>query len=182
MPAKKLGAMYQAQPENKKVEPLDQVLTVDTGDNTGWAYWTKRQIAPEVTGQITLPRRRGETITEQTQLQYMWTQFEHGIPLQIIGKPKIVLLESLEHWSQDEASLAAIRSGKLFKLAYLIGGYASISQRWGAELHFVKAREWKGQMTKIATELRVQKAINMKFKSSHITDAVGMGLSLMGIL
>lgn len=135
-------------------------------------------------GQITLPRRKVKWSMEM-ELSYMWDQFaqiwEKLLTLGY-GRPLDVVLESLEHWGTDEASLAAIRSGKLFKLAYLIGGYAHVSRHLCASVHLVKAREWKGQMDKDATKIRVRMAIGKEFGSSHVTDAIGMGLSLMGKL
>jgi hypothetical protein len=198
MPARKIGAMYTVV-EDKGLKPLDQVLTVDTGDHTGWAFWRNVDVQePAHYGQITLPRKPtagkknamlGQlpplSANTEMQLAYMWDQFSK-IPAKLMtlgmGRPKDVVLESLEHWGTDEASLAAIRSGKLFKLAYLIGGYANIAQHWGAQVHLVKAREWKGQMDKDATKIRVRMAIGKEFGSTHVTDAIGMGLSLMGKL
>jgi Holliday junction resolvasome RuvABC endonuclease subunit len=174
---RKVGAMYVSQ-VNKKVTPLDRVLTVDCGDHTGWAYWEKDNIQePNAYGCINL-LASAKSWDKARQLRYMFDKFTNVVD---DYKPASIVLETLEAWGNDEESLAAVRSGSLFKLAYLIGGYIHIAGKC-AEVELILAREWKGQMDKEATKFRVQRVAGQRYSNSHVYDAIGMGYSLMGVL
>ncbi len=153
---------------------LEGVLCVDPGDHTGWAYFdgTLRPI----TGQINLPRRRNPE-SLNAQLSFMFSNFA---TLLLEYSPHAVALEGVEFWSGSAKSRMAASRQNLFKLAYLVGGYAHCCQTAVIECGIVPATKWKGQMDKEAVALRVQRINGEIYPTSHITDAVGLGFSLAG--
>ena len=97
--------------------------------------------------------------------------------------PEGVVIESMEHWAGSETSDASTNSGALFKVDRLSGGYGGVCAVRGTPYNFVTAKEWKGQLTKEATRLRVLRAIpGTVLKDEHSTDAIGIGLALGGEL
>lgn len=185
MPAKKVkvGAMYVPQ-LGRIVQPLNNVLTVDCGDNTGWAFWRQgHDLRPTCHEQIALPKR-AQKWDRSTQFIFMWERFEELLNTLNIeyGKVNDVILEGVEAWEHDKKSRASTFSGDIFKLAYLVGGYAKSAHKYQADFHIIPARQWKGQMDKDATKERVSRVTGVYYRTSHITDAIGMGLSIMGVL
>ena len=92
-------------------------------------------------------------------------------------------LELPELWSGSAKSQSAAVQGDLFKLTYLIGNYAQVLRwTWAVEPRLLRPREWKGQMSKSVIARRVYRSIERRYESEHILEAVGIGLSLQGVL
>jgi len=149
------------------------LLTIDPGYSTGWALW--RNSRSPVTGQITLPRGRFHSLEEK--LNYMWVEFELLLTKK---KPTQVLIEGVELWSSSVKSHTSGVRGDLFKLSYLVGGYANIANNYGAAFGLINFKEWGAQLTPEAVRSWVKRVIGKEYKSQHITDAVAMGLSFLG--
>ena len=157
---------------------MTDVLTVDPGDSTGWAFWSEGELIK--TGQIT-----GKKKDVMDQYRYMWHEF-----YTLIQKycPDICLIEGIEIYSGSIKSHIAIRKRKgkemapLVKLAYLIGGYVCICLRSNTETRIVPFSKWGGQLSPLAVRAQVAYITGKEFNTQHIFDAVGMGLNYYGKL
>ncbi len=153
---------------------LLDTLTVDPGNVTAWAYWNGNEI-PENTGHFSV--HRNSTLEEHT--EQMWTKFSR-----IINKfhPTHCYIEGVEVWGGSMKSSIASKTGSLFKLAFLIGGYCRICQFEGTSFTILYPSRWKGQLNDGAIIKRVYRAIKKEYPNIHTYDAVAMGLHLMGVL
>ena len=168
---------------NKHTQLLNRVLTIDVGDNTGWAYWVS---TCEFNGKYPIPHSYGqyshkESDIVENDLNFMAGEFEDLIGGFSEGV-KLVILEGVELWGDSLRSLTSARRGNLFKLAYMVGMYANICRQHGIEFRIVPARQWKGQMNNDMVSGRVTRmtGIKVKKKFQHMVDAIGIGLSTMG--
>jgi len=118
-------------------------------------------------------------IGEMNQLSILCSKF-HAVMTKYY--PKECYIESDEFWKGNLRSETSAGRGNLSLLAHIIGSYYGICFTLNIDCHFIKAREWKGQMSKEIVARRVQMAIGQMYSSSHITEAVGIGLALKGIL
>jgi hypothetical protein len=157
---------------------LDQVLTVDPGYNTGWAYWKEGSVIQ--TGLIRAPVRADcKTIVER--LDLIWSTFALDCfepPL----APRRAIIESVELWGGSAKSQMSAQRGDLMSLSYCVGGLMEICLREHIKVSLVPALKWKGQLPNSALKLRIKRAIDMEFPSEHIDCAVGIGLAEMGML
>lgn len=154
---------------------VDNAVTVDIGRTTAWACWRKDQLwSCEV---IRAPKGKQNV---EDYLKVMGAAFEHS--LWRIRPVKRVYLEGVELWEGSLMSLTSAKRGDLMTLSYLLGVYAKTAFSRGAEVIIIPARVWKGQLTKIATAERVRRLHGQVYENDHITDAVAMGYSIMGVL
>lgn len=155
---------------------LNKVITVDTGWNTGWAYWEK---SIPITGSIILPSgMRGTRCLTEEKLCYMWDHFDR---LLYRLKPRSVVLESTEYWGDSLKSVTSHKSGDVHTLTLLVGGYAKSLKDMTIPFTLLPARAWKGNMTDDQVARRVQYIMKKTYESFHVYDAVGIGLSRMKI-
>lgn len=152
---------------------LHRTITVDPGLHTGWAYWDKT-IYPEV-GNI----RGSSTKPLEESMEKLWSDF-HKVLIRYI--PLHCHIEGVETWTGSLKSNIATKTGKLYKLSFLIGGYCRICQQEAVGFNIIPPSRWKGQMNKDMVQKRIRRLNNLEYPNSHITDAVGIGFSLMGIL
>jgi len=161
------------------MEILSDVLTVDPGWNTGYAFWEAHNKLPDV-GMFKVSKAKSIASTE-ARLSDLWCKFEDLID-KYMPKLELCIIESVQLWEGSLTSMTAARRGDIFKLSMLIGGYAKVCMDRGVDFEFLTAQQWKGQLTKKAVELRVKRRIGQVYAADHITDAVGIGLSLMNNL
>jgi len=157
---------------------LNNILTVDTGEATGWAYWYGTKF-PE-TGEIKCPSK----LLKDHFLMRNYMTDAFNILLYEISKHKslsIVYLEGTQAYNSS-ISIAAIKKGSLFELSYLVGRYEQVCADNGLDCEIKNAPEWKGQMTKEATAAKIKILNGMTYPSVHITDAVGFGFGIMKML
>lgn len=154
----------------KRIPCLINLLAVDPGDHTGWAFFDGG-LQP-MTGQITLSRSKSIN-GQPAQLASMWGRF--GTLITELN-PSGVLIEAVEFWGGSAKSRAAASRQNLSKLAYLVGGYSAICESYGIEWALIPSRDWKGQMDDHAVAMRVARVNGCQYASEHITDAVGIGL------
>ena len=92
-------------------------------------------------------------------------------------------IEYPELWGASAKSQASAQQGDLMKLVFLCGCYAqTLTYAWSVQSTLIFPREWKGQMPKVVVAKRVYRAIERRYESTHITEAVGMGIALQGRL
>lgn len=154
---------------------LTDTISVDPGDHSGWAYW-QGTLCPHF-GQFNLQNKVRSRIFED-QLSYQWREF-----CQLIDelKPRTVFLEGVEFWEGSLKSLTAAKRQNLSKLSYLVGGYAEEALRRGITTRIFPARVWKGQLSNEILEAKIYRINNMIYPSRHILNAVGLGMSRMGL-
>lgn len=99
-----------------------------------------------------------------------------------LTKPQRVILEGVERHAGSTAGMAALDSGDLWTLAYLVGGYAATALAVGCTVTIVTASQWKGQLNKAAVAARVRMANGVEYPNDHVTDAVGIGLATANLL
>lgn len=153
----------------------DRLLTVDPGWDTGWALW--HGDAHPVTGAIREQRGR-KVLGTADRLEAMVREFNALLGL---TKPEVMGIEVLERHGGTAGS-AAMDAGDLFVVGYLIGGYTYAAQRLDIDVVFRKRSEWGGQLSKSMVAGRVLTATGNTYPNDHITDAVGIGLAMGGIL
>lgn len=149
-----------------------KVITIDPGNNTGYAVWEPNKRKP-VTGIIRSTEKEVEAF-----LYIMLGQMEEVVE---IHKPFRAVIEGVQVWG-DLKSITSARRGNLMKLSYLVGGYFTLFGLQGIGCKIVNPQHWKGQMNKDAVALRVEREIGETYKTDHVTDAVGIGLAERGIL
>jgi len=155
------------------------ILTIDPGINTGIAHFkTHDDKRPDVY-ELRAPIKG----SIEDRIKYLSNKFNVLIYLcNNIRLCSSCYIESVEFWQQNLTSVTSAVRGNLSFLAYIVGAYSAICLRNEIEVHLLPARAWKGQMDKEVTAERVRRVNGITYKNSHITDAVGIGFSLQGVL
>ena len=98
--------------------------------------------------------------------------------------PKLVIIEFPGLWVDAAKSQASAGSGASFKLAYLCGALArDTAERSRAEVMLVSPGDWKGQLKKAVVDERIRRALKRDVDyPDHVSDAVGIGLAMQGVL
>jgi hypothetical protein len=154
-----------------------KILTVDPGMNTGWAFWQYGKL-PNSTGVFRQAREHKKVLPIADQLYSMWEQFRS---LLSVTEPEIVIIENANFWAHSAASHAAMFSGDLRKLLFIIGGYCLLCGQAGARWELVEPQRWKGQLDDKALKARIKRRIGREYKQ-HEQEAVGLGLWRAGTL
>ncbi len=156
-----------------------RILTVDPGlGGTGWAYWdnfsskVKPFIPPSNWGILNCDKGSWQERSIKIAYQFRSVLIETGANYIIIEMPEL--------W-QTGKSMASATSGDLHKLIYLIGQLSIFSHNMHGAPRLILPREWKGQLDKPTVIHRIKKLLGLNI-NSHAADAVGMGLSLQGVL
>lgn len=84
---------------------------------------------------------------------------------------KTVYCEWPSNFTGSAKGLAALNSGSILKLSYLIGKISSLP----VYLKLVSVQQWKGQLPKEVTKARAEKYFKRTGFKSHDADAVGIG-------
>jgi hypothetical protein len=160
----------------------NHIATVDPGWHTAVAIWSGDWVPKVET--INAPRKKS-TANNEDRLYYQWSRFRSLLSAQrkLTFAVDHVIIESVELWSEALVSMAAAERGDLFTLATLVGGYAAICQEYNCTFELVPAKKWKGQLTKTATQKRIDRFWHgieiderlLKF-NEHAYDAIGIGL------
>ena len=151
---------------------VERWMTIDPGLNghTGWAKWY---------GNIPTPYKTGVT---KAWTGEHWEQEARLTALEILTASNgvnAVFIEMPEFWAGSVKSYTSTAKGDLFKLSFLVG---CISAALGTvPLNLLTPRQWKGQLKKAMVDRRIFAAIGKEYPE-HISDAVGMGLFLKGML
>lgn len=152
------------------------LLTIDPGDNTGWAFWQYGKIKDA--GMFKINSRVHTNISDQ--YRFLWKSFT--ALANNCGKNTFVFIEGCEVYSGSVKSITAAkkREGQaipnLFKLAYLIGGYAQICTQLSLQYKIITFSAWGGNLSPEAVRAHVHQFGNdITYCSQHIYDAVLMG-------
>ena len=160
------------------------VVTADPGlAGTGWAVATLARsqvtVLPQKWGVLRQASGRGWVhragkITEQ-----------FGIVLDTY-QPSVVVLEWVGVWPGSLKSTTASFRGDLLKLAALTGMLVrECSVKRGTtniEVYLPVAQDWKGQLSKDVVERRLKARHGLTGIPNHACDAVGMLMSIQGVL
>lgn len=152
------------------------MVTIDPGYNTAIADWYNTgvlDIDPPVVHYFTVPIIIKGT---EEKLSWAWTKFEE-IMYRIV--PKIAYIEDTALWQENLTSLASGSSGDLLTLTKLIGGYCCICMALRVPFKLITVESWKGQVSKDVVKRRIMREKGWMFKNDHMTDAVGIGLSMI---
>lgn len=157
---------------NKKLKLLRHTVTIDPGLHTGIARWNGTAF-PKVTT-FMLPKK---TRTLEERLRVAATWFE-GYLLSREGVPRTAIIEGVEIFDTLK-SMTAAKRGDISWLAYLVGVYTNIAWMYGLDVRIITARQWKGQLSKKGTVLRVKRINGQVYPNDHTTDAVAMGFAMI---
>lgn len=161
------------------VKSITGTLTIDPGDNTGWAYWDN-SLNP-VVGSFSYDKTlKGKPL----QIQNLAAMFETMLTNEFYRKGlKIeqVVIEEVSIWEKSLTSMASAKRGDLFKLAMVIGAYIDRCGAFYLPVKLVKPNDWKGQLPDYAVARRVQQITGNEYANPHIYSAVGIGLNEIGI-
>jgi len=154
---------------------LRNTLTVDPGFFTGLAYWVGTNTP--ITKVLKIKKLKKKTLSFEDKIDLLSIQFKAFCA---IYKPHTVYIESTTVYAQSAKSMSATKH--LMHLNLLIGEYRSIAKMCGAiKVKTLEPMEWKGQLSKEAVDKRIFRINNTKY-AEHISDAVGIGFSIEGIL
>ena len=154
---------------------LNRVITVDPGDNSGWAYWNGTD-CPDY-GVISLKGKEKE-YEDVDKLALLSLRFS---TLLRQFRPEHVVLEGINLWGGSAQSMASASRGNSFYVAYLVGAYLHCAVQARAQTRIMTVQQWKGQLPKEEVIRRVR-LINGIVYPNHIADAVGIGFSIQGRL
>lgn len=152
---------------NKKIKLLKDTMTVDIGLHLAGAYWDGDPFPAVMSWNNPhddLKDRLNAACEEFGDWLDRW-------------RPGRVILEGVEVFDSLKSSAAAKRGDTIW-LAYLCGALFNAAYERGAlDCDIVTARQWKGQLGKKGTILRVQRINGKLYDTDHITDAVAMGFA-----
>lgn len=178
------------------------VIAIDPGlGGTGVAlFWQVDERPPELLRTVCINAQRGPGYLYKA--QSICAQFRRLLEIRhrefalLVdrGSSVVTIIEEPVLWSGSAKSHASSASGNLHKLSVLIGFLAGelFNLNFPA-IMTIQAKSWKGQLSKAATTLRVQKrftegactrasSVSSPTENEHIVDAIGIGLHHFGIL
>lgn len=159
----------------EELKKLSGVMTVDTGWHTGVAIWHGND-DPFVIA-LDAPVSLTNELGNFCKLEKMSYLFSDLLNNRITSTVHTIILEKPELWFCSNKSMVSATKGDLFTLAILVGCYAGIAYTKGITVKYITAKEWKGQLTKAGTMLRIQLINGQLYSSDHIADAVGIGFA-----
>jgi hypothetical protein len=167
--------MHDVKKESKFARFTQKFICIDPGLNghTGYAIFNRGNNTPLNTGTV-----------NQLRLKTNWNYevLHIGNNLAQIGAScQEAFIEMPEFWSGSALSYASTAQGDLFKLAYLVGALAQALHNINVVTTLLHPREWKGNMKKEMIDRRIKFIINREYPN-HISDAVGIGLFVQGLI
>lgn len=156
-------------------------ITVDVGYNTGIVFTVDGHVVVSLLIKESKDSKKLDLASRLLLMGDMFKTSLHKI-IQNGTRPKLVVIEGVQIYASSESSMAAASSGDLVGLSYLVGIYTQIAQReFKINTRIVLPRQWKGSMGKDVVKNRIKRATGLEY-GEHVADAVGMSLSLRGIL
>lgn len=154
---------------------MKNMLTIDPGMNTGLALWNGDDLL--AVHQITVKHRN-----KAEDFQELGDQFREF--LSEAGWLDVVAIEYPGLWAGSAVSMASAASGDLMKLSVmvgvLLGSIYAEELCTGAAILLPSPQDWKGQLPKEGVEMRVRRALGRSWSTTHMNDAVGIGLHILG--
>lgn len=155
---------------------MKNMLTIDPGMNTGLALWNGEDLLS--VHQITV--KHTHNVEDFCVLA---KEFEHFLWDECTCLHKVVI-EYPGLWAGSAVSMAAASSGDLVKLAtmvgILLGVLRTVDHVGTPEILLPSPQGWKGQLPKEGVEMRVRRALGRSWSTTHMNDAVGIGLHILG--
>ena len=139
------------------------LLTIDPGENTGWAYFTN-DIKPEATGCW-------------KSKEYHILQYEFHCLLEKYT-PDILVMEDVQ--PMGLTSMAAMEN--INKLNRIIGRYQSECDNMHIEYKMVTVSKWKGTLKNKVLRKWVKDITGIDYHPVHTFCAVGIGLNERGVI
>lgn len=158
-----------------KQEFLKNTLSVDCGIHTACAYWSGTN-KPE-TEYFTCPQYKlKDHYKYRSDLSFGFKEIlMHYFP----QRKGTVYLEGTQKYKNVVGQIA-IDKGTIFELAYLVGRYEECCCQQGLDCKIINASQWKGQMTKEMTAMKIKMINGCTYENDHITDSVGLGFGIIG--
>jgi hypothetical protein len=158
-------------------QPKEPFICIDPGINIGISGFLPATEFPVLTEAIINPG--GDwNLTSQVVLykyEYLIQKYAKTFKLCFIERPQF-----MEH---GYAGKSAARSDSLVKLSAIWGCIVYITRKAGMQVIDVEIPRWKGQLGKIQINARIKRALkNEQDFPDHISDAIGIGLHLKGLL
>lgn len=151
---------------------LSNFISVDPGYNTACVCFWK-----EACHSIFIRPSPMYSNNEIDKIYYLCDNFSFAL---IEHKPDLVIIEGTAMYQESLKSITSASKGDLLKLNRLIGAYIHVAIENSINVKLIAPQEWKGQMSKKATMLRVKREVYLPEKlNEHIIDALGIGLSLV---
>ena len=153
----------------------DKILTVDCGmDVTAWAHWNGTPFPENGCFRCPASMRSDPYKTRSYMSHHLYKVLIH-YDMWLLK----VYIEGTQMY-RGVIGQAAVRSGSIFELSYLVGRYEELCYSSNIDCEIINAPDWKGQMTKEQTAEKIKMINGVKYKNEHITDAVGMGFGIVG--
>jgi len=156
---------------------LTPLVTIDVGVNTGICVYHHKTI--ELT---TLLKEKAahKKLNVSERVMFLADQVEDFLSKNRIS-PEITLIEGVQVYGSSQKSMASTLSGDTIMVAYMTGAFAAVCSTHSRFTRIVLPRQWKGNMNKDVVKARIKRVTDIDYPD-HIADAVGMMLSLRGVL
>ncbi len=163
-------------PEGRKEFRRMRVLTVDPGlGGTGLAFWSPGNLPkPYLTG-ILKANGKKDYLDRAALIVRHFRAYLGSV------YPDLVVIENQAVWDDSEEAYASSRKGDIIKLAHLAGMLALAVMEAGKRVEMIAVAKWKGQLPKQAVNSRIKRVTGDVY-ADHISDAVGIGLSMMELI
>ena len=168
-------------------EPTNLYVTVDTGINIGCAVFSPgieaNQIFPTTTNLISI--NVGKYMLWSIRSQAILLSWKNLVRMQtdpncFLKNKKLTFYLEKPQFFDSHKGITTARSESLFKLIYMYSCTHYIARSMGFEVIELPV-QWKGQMNKYMVDARIDRILGKKYPE-HVSDAVGMGLFLKGLL
>ena len=159
-------------------------ISIDPGIPFGWACWSEAgwhtRRMPSHYGETKIGSKKGDWLKRAALATKEFSRFftpRSEISHVYIEQPRMF---------QTATGYAASAGGALGKLHLIVGAFAAVAWQHGAQVVLVPVNDWKGQLTKHATNLRIERVLGpqrtqpLRTCASHVWDAVGIGLHVKG--
>ena len=158
------------------------ILTIDPGQNIGWALWDW-----EYWDTLVPPIRTGVQVkTTKTNwfsgLKVTHKRFQRMIERQVYLKNLSTVYIEEPYYAEGGTALASAKSGALVKLSIAVGWLVGYFSTHGVQVELVSVQAWKGQLSKELVAKRIQRKLGKRAAKikSHAIDATGIGLYKKG--
>lgn len=171
-------------------------LTVDPGiTGTGLVLWRDDDIQPVSSFLIRIPSKFGEW---HERAHYTSENFDTILDGLVIEYPELSSISGSRPVAAPHnkvyveyprlfgtaSGVASAERGDVFKLVFLVGIIAGKVWKLGFEFVPLPVNDWKGNLSKEIIANRCSRALGRPTSDfpNHVTDAVGMGLYIKGVL
>jgi hypothetical protein len=152
---------------------------VDPGLNTALAYFDEGTLKTTDIFKCPKDKKGSDSVSRKEQLHLMGKEFQRM--LSNIPSYTTVFIEGVQVYSSSMKSCVAAFRGDTVFLSQLVGVYMHICDTLGKNVYILLPREWRGNMPDAVVVERIKRRLGVVYPE-HISDAVGIGLSVLGRL